>query len=126
MRALLTTLGFVTAFAMLGCDRTPSSPSAGTATQNRPAADAPKPVEGPAQPGHGGAVIELGVSKIGDLTVRASRDEGALTPGGDAPIDVWLTTAEGQPASASVVRFWIGSEDGKGSVKAKADIENQN
>ena len=27
-------------------------------------------------------------------------------------------------AKATAVRFWIGTEDAKGSVKAKADIEN--
>jgi hypothetical protein len=40
--------------------------------------------------------------------------------GGEAPIDVWVT---GGPKVAAV-RFWIGTEDAKGSLKAKAVIEN--
>lgn len=91
----------------------------------KPAADKPagetKPADGA---GHGGAIIELGTTKIGELTVRASRDKGEIKAGGDAPIDVWLTTADGKPAAVTAVRFWIGVEDAKGSVKAKADIED--
>lgn len=74
-------------------------------------------------PGHGGEVVELGTTKIGELTVRASRDKGEIKAGGDAPIDAWLTTSDGKPATVSAVRFWIGTEDAKGSVKAKAEIE---
>ncbi len=72
---------------------------------------------------HGGEIIELGTTRIGDLTVRASRDQGEIRPRGDAPIDVWVTTADGKPASVKAVRFRIGTEDARGSVKAKAEIE---
>jgi hypothetical protein len=68
---------------------------------------------------HSGKVIELGSSSIGPYSVRAARDEGAITPGGDSPIDVWV---DGAP-KVKAVRFWIGTEDAKGSVKALAGIE---
>lgn len=70
--------------------------------------------------GHGGKIIELGSTTIGPFSVRASRDEGGIEGGGDAPIDVWLT---GSDAEVVAVRFWIGTESAAGSVKAKADIE---
>ena len=77
--------------------------------------------------GHHGAVIELGSTAIGPFTVKASRDEGQLVAGGDAPIDAWLTPAangDAQPAKVVAVRFWIGTQSGEESIKAKADIEN--
>ena len=74
--------------------------------------------------GHGGAVIALGEQTIGSFSAQATRDEGQIVAGKDAPIDVTVTPAAGSTAKATAVRFWIGTEDGKGSVKAKADIEN--
>lgn len=74
--------------------------------------------------GHGGAVIQLGTSTIGTFDVKATRDEGQIVAGKDAPIDVTVTPTAGSTAKAVAVRFWIGTEDAKGSVKAKADIEN--
>ncbi len=118
---------------MVGCDRTSTS-------NNPPATSSPPPAhkegdghdhdgdkhddaKGDGHAGHGGEVIELGTTTIGDLTVRASRDKGEIKIGGDAPIDVWVMTADGKPATVTVVRFWIGTADAKGSIKAKADIE---
>jgi ABC-type Zn2+ transport system substrate-binding protein/surface adhesin len=71
--------------------------------------------------GHHGSAIELGTATIGSFSVRAARDEGAIQPGGDAAIDVWLT---GDLARITAVRFWIGLEDAAGSVKTKAETEN--
>lgn len=68
-----------------------------------------------------GPVIELGTSAIGDWTVSATRDEGEIEPGGDAPIDVRLT---GGSSKVVAVRFWIGAEDASGSIKARAEIED--
>jgi hypothetical protein len=68
-----------------------------------------------------GPVTQLGEQTVGGYIVKASRD-GALTAGGEAPIDVSVSGG----AKVSAVRFWIGSEDGKGSVKAKAAIEHEN
>ncbi|MCL4743307.1 MAG: hypothetical protein KJZ54_14015 [Phycisphaerales bacterium] len=74
--------------------------------------------------GHGGPVIALGEQTIGTFDVKATRDEGQIVAGKDAPIDVTVTPVAGSTPTAAAVRFWIGTEDGKGSVKAKADIEN--
>jgi hypothetical protein len=70
---------------------------------------------------HGaGVVTALGEQTVAGMTVRASRDgQGAL--GKDSPIDVWVNGGLGGLAA---VRFWIGTEDAKGSVKAKAEDEN--
>ena len=84
------------------------------------AAEKPAAPGGPS--GHGGEVIELGTNKIGEFTVRASRDKVEFKAGGDAPIDVWVDGGVGNGVTA--VRFWIGTEDAKGSIKAKADIED--
>jgi hypothetical protein len=73
---------------------------------------------------HSGEIIELGSTKAGDLSVRAARDKGDIKPGGDAPIDVWVMMPDGKPATVAAVRFWIGTQDAKGSIKAKADIED--
>ncbi len=97
-----------------------TSPTAAKPTTTPPAADRHAPA---ASAGHGGQIIELGTTKIGEWTVRASRDQGEIKAGGDTPIDVWVTTADGKPATVTAVRFWIGTEDAKGSIKAKADIE---
>lgn len=75
----------------------------------------------PPAPGHGGPIVELGTTTIGPFSVRASRDHGEIKAGGDAPIDVWLTG--GDISKVTVVRFWIGTEQGDNFVKAKADIE---
>jgi hypothetical protein len=77
--------------------------------------------DAPPAAGHGGPVIELGSTTIGQFTVRASRDQGEIKAGGDAPIDVWLTG--GDISKVAAVRFWIGTDQGDNFVKAKADIE---
>jgi len=74
--------------------------------------------------GHGGAVIALGEQTIGSFSAKATRDESQIVAGKDAPIDVTVTPTAGASAKAVAVRFWIGTQDAKGSVKAKAEIEN--
>ena len=69
-----------------------------------------------------GPTTELGEQVAGALTVKASRD-GAVTPGGELPVDIWVT---GGSARVNSVRFWVGIESGKGSVKAKAALETDN
>jgi len=71
---------------------------------------------------HGDEVVELGSAKLGEFNVRAARDKAELKPGGDAPIDVWIDGGVGKEVTA--VRLWIGTQDAKGSIRAKADIEN--
>jgi len=106
-----------------GCDPKPA-PTNPTPAPANPALAAPSKPEASPPAGQGGAVIELGTTTVGELTVRASRDQGELKPGGDSPIDVWVTTTDGKPATVAMVRFWIGLEDAKASRKAKADIED--
>ncbi len=75
--------------------------------------------------GHGhGEPLPLGEATAGPYRVRASRDGGALAPGGEAAIDAWVEpAAEGAPKIAAV-RLWIGAEDAAGSIKARAESEN--
>ena len=135
---LIATLSL--AVAVIGCDK--SQEKAATKEDTKPAASNPpaaaKPAatkkdehghaadEKPAAPGglagHGGEVIALGTSKLGTFEVRASRDKIEFKAGGDSPIDVWIDGGVGKGVAA--VRFWIGTEDAKGSIKAKADIED--
>jgi hypothetical protein len=56
----------------------------------------------------------------GATAMRALHYGRIILAGGDAPIDVWVT---GGTAKVVGVRFWIGTEDAKGSIKAKAEIE---
>jgi hypothetical protein len=73
--------------------------------------------------GHGhGETVQLGEQTVDGMTVKASRD-GAITAGKDAAIDVWVTGGTGKVAA---VRFWIGTQDAKGSMKAKAELEKDN
>lgn len=44
--------------------------------------------------------------------------DGPIKPGGEGAFDVAITGSK-----PKVVRFWVGTEDAKGSVKAKADEE---
>lgn len=130
MNRLTTTIALTIAFAGLtiaGCGKssnnnnaTPTAKTSSDGHDHGPGADHShdEPTTGA---GHGGAIIELGTATIGVFSVRAARDEGAVKAGGDAPIDVWL---EGSDAEVSAVRFWIGTEAGDESIKAKADIED--
>jgi hypothetical protein len=67
-----------------------------------------------------GPPIELGTTACGAFTVKAARDNFPIKAGCDSPIDVWVT---GGSAKVSTVRFWIGTENAKGSIKARAEIE---
>ncbi|MBW7906480.1 MAG: hypothetical protein LC135_15870 [Phycisphaerae bacterium] len=68
--------------------------------------------------GHSGA-IELGTASAGPLALRAARDDTPLNPGGEAAIDVWVSGGD-----VAVVRLWIGDESARGSIRARAEIED--
>ncbi len=117
---------FASTFVLAACGDRSSKPATSSADHGHEHADGshdhgtePKPADGDDH-GHG-PVIELGSVEQGGYTVKASRD-GDLKVGGEAPIDVWITG--GEPVSA--VRFWIGTQDAAGSLKAKAAIERDN
>ena len=114
---------------LTGCEEKKPAP-ASTAKPGTPAkADDHGHDHGPsgehaAKAGHGGAIIALGEQTIGSFSAKATRDEGLIVAGKDAPFDVTITPAAGATTKAVAVRFWIGAQDAKGSVKAKAEIEN--
>ncbi len=88
-----------------------------------PSPPAPAPAGGNAK-GDGGdhgadGVVQMGEQNIAGHKVKAARD-GSGPLGADAPVDIWVDGGTGGMASC---RFWIGTEDAKGSVKAKADVE---
>jgi len=70
-----------------------------------------------------GPTVELGSSTIGSFQVKASRD-GEIKAGGELPVDLWLTPSAGVKVGA--VRAWIGTQDAKGSMKAKMGLEKDN
>ncbi len=126
MKNVITLATLSLAVALFGCEKAQEKPAP---KEDRAPASSPPATAKPAAPvaptgsaGHGGEVIALGTTRLGAFEVRASRDKGDIKPGGDAPIDVWIDGGVGKGVTA--VRFWIGSEDAKGSVKAKADIED--
>jgi len=131
MRTFVLSSSLVIAVLSMGCDRKPSSGQ----PSSPPSSDAPKHDEQgghdhagehavDARAGHGDEIVELGTTTIGSLSVRATRDRGEIKAGADAPIDVWVTTSDGKPATPIAVRLWIGTENAKGSMKAKAEIED--
>ena len=69
-----------------------------------------------------GPTTELGDQTADGFVIKASSD-GDVTPGKDAPVDVWVS---GGSAKVVAVRFWIGTRDAKGSVRAKAELEKDN
>lgn len=68
---------------------------------------------------HGPTVV-LGNSAIGAFAVVASR-AGEVKPGGEVAVDVDITPAAGAAAKVASIRVWIGTQDAKGSLKAKLD-----
>jgi hypothetical protein len=113
----LSALALVLAAPMGGCEKKaePAKPATGTAAAAKPAAS------GGHDHDHGPSTA-LGEQTVGGFTIRASRD-GGIKAGGDAPIDAWVT---GGTTKVAAVRFWIGTQDAKGSVKAKAALEKDN
>jgi hypothetical protein len=67
-----------------------------------------------AEHGHG---VQLGEQQVGGWTIRAVRN-GDIAPGKDAAMDVWVA---GASTKVDAVRIWIGTQDGKGSTKARAE-----
>lgn len=61
--------------------------------------------------------IPIGQTAVGDLKLVATMD-APVNPGGEGAFDLVITG--GKPKA---VRFWVGTENAEGSVKAKAEEE---
>ncbi len=118
----------VPAAAMLAllpaCDKKPDSPTTSASSAGtHSAGDGHDHKDGDDHhhnEGHGhGAKTDLGTQLAGGMTIAAAR-QGTVTPGGEASFDITVTGGPGKPAA---VRVWIGAQDGKGSVKGKAEAE---
>lgn len=85
----------------------------------KPAAGMPAGKAGDDHAGHDdqghGAGGAMGTATIGAWTVSVS---GEVKAGSEAHLDIELSGNAAEPAA---VRVWIGSQDGKGSMKQKAD-----
>lgn len=124
-RPLVTaaSLALATLLAAAGCgERSPETPVAGTPAAAE-ASDRGDDHEAMGS-GHHGPTIDLGDAAAGPFRIRATRDEGEIVAGGDAPIDVWVDPTGDAAPRVVAVRFWIGDASGKGAIKAKASIED--
>jgi hypothetical protein len=118
IRTPLIAFSIVCGTILAGCQKDNSATN--TKTSSAPAHDHDNEKS---MGGHGdeGPFIELGNATVGGWTLNASRDEGKLAAGGESAIDCTVTGGQG---NVSAVRFWIGTEDAKGAIKALAAIEN--
>lgn len=122
MQSTTLTLVLLLLTGLAGCGNDATAPEAGSGA--RAVGGGADPAAGgtaQAGTGHHGPGIELGRTTILGREVRASRDAGNVTPGGDVPVDVWVSGPR-----VEAVRFWIGLEDARGSEKALADLEDPN
>jgi hypothetical protein len=114
MKKFITSAVVGVALIGVGCNEE-TSPSPQATNPAAPASQAPA-----AAAPHAGAPhnrMPLGETTMGGLKLVATQDAPAK-PGGEGAFDVVITG--GKPKA---VRFWVGTEDAKGSVKAKADEE---
>lgn len=115
-------LGRVVAIALigLGCDN--ASETRGTGSTDRSTTATPaSPDVASTQPAASSEHnrLPIGEATVGEMKLVATMDVPVkATGGGECAFDVVITG--GKPKS---VRFWIGTEDAKGSVKAKAEEE---
>lgn len=110
-------LAALSSFALLqGCDKGGATPT--SAAHDHDHGDDGHDHDHGKGDDHGhGATVELGTQKSGAFEIRAARD-GDVKQGSDAAFDAWVTGG-----AVNAVRFWVGTEDAKGSIKAKAELE---
>jgi hypothetical protein len=129
---LLATLALLPLGPLAGCeDKKKTTPAAASGSGPKAddhghdhAADGSHAKPAASAPGHGGGVIDLGAADTGPFHAKATRDKGDVVAGKDAAFDVTITPKDAAGAKVATVRFWIGTQDGKGSVKAKAEVED--
>ena len=119
-KLFLAALVGLTAFSS-GCkddQSTQTGETSGSATSGSSAAPAATQSTATAVPTAGEHKrIPIGEKSVGNLKLVATMDE-PVKPGGEGAFDLVITG--GKPKA---VRFWVGTEDAKGSVKAKAEEE---
>lgn len=69
-----------------------------------------------------GPTTELGEQTSGTFTIKASR-EGDVVAGKDVAVNIHVAPAADAKSKAAAVRVWVGTQDGKGSMKARAEHE---
>ena len=120
--ALTTVLGL--AVLSVGCDDSTHTHDSGSASGGSSAnAPADSSATAASQPAAAAAAphnhLPLGEKTVGSLKLVATMDAPVKAAGGgEGAFDVVITG--GKPKA---VRFWVGTEDAKGSVKAKAEEE---
>ena len=117
--AIATFVGLVVLFTGCKDEDTPQSGGPSPATTSGSAT----PAGGPHDADHKDADdhpnrVPLGEKSVGGMKLVASQDE-PIKPGGEGAFDL-VITGGGKPKA---VRFWVGTESGEGSVKAKAEEE---
>lgn len=127
---LCAPLALLAAALLAGCEEkkapTPSAAGASKADDHGHdhAPDGSHTTPGASGPGHGGGVIDLGSVEVGPFNAKATRDVGEVVAGKDAAFDVTIAPKDGAGGKAAAVRFWIGTQDAKGSVRARAEVED--
>jgi hypothetical protein len=69
-------------------------------------------------------IVNLGPANIGTFVAIAARGEGKIVAGNESAVTVSVAPAAGTTAKATAVRFWVGTQDAKGSLKAKGEVED--
>ena len=116
MRNLLIAMLVTAAALASGCKEDKSG--SGNASQGASSGGTPTtPTTAHASAGH--KRLPIGEKTVGSLKLVATMDEAIkATGGGEGAFDLVITG--GKPRA---VRFWVGTENGEGSVKAKAEEE---
>lgn len=128
--SLVIPLSVTLPLAMLvigGCEKKPASPSTpapATHSHDDGHDHGPNGEHKDGDHGHSEKRIALGEQSIGGFTVTAGREEGTLAAGKSPAFDLTVAPAAGGTAKVASVRFWVGTQDAKGSVKAKAELED--
>lgn len=122
MKNLLFAACVSTAVLAAGCEKESSTTTTGGPAAGSTAAPSTPPAasSAPATAGAEHARLPIGETTQAGLKLVATMD-APVKPGGEGAFDVVITG--GKPKA---VRFWVGTEDAKGSVKARAEEETPN
>lgn len=123
---IIATLSAIPFLPLAGCDKKHDAPPPAPAAKGDDHAHGAGDSHADAKPGpgHGGPVIDLGELDVGPFHARATRDAGEIVAGKEAGFDVTITPRDSAGPKVAAVRFWLGTQDAKGSVKARAEVED--